>query len=163
MLIAIWAQDQNGLIGKEEKLPWHLPNDLNFFRKTTEGHTVVMGRTTFEGMGKRLLPKRQTIILTRNQEYHVPGALVMHTVSEVLDYAKSSDTTTFITGGANVYQQFIPYCDQLYRTVIEGEFTGDRHFPEIDWSPFEKVASRQGDVDEKNVYPHVFETFQRKG
>ena len=107
MLAAIWAQDQNGLIGKNEVLPWYLPDDLKFFKEMTIGKTLVMGRRTFEGMGGRPLPGRTTIILTRNENYQAPaGVYVMHDVNEIIDFAKNEDQTVFIAGGAAIYTAF---------------------------------------------------------
>ena len=102
MLAAIWAQDESGLIGKENKLPWHLPHDLAFFKNTTENNTIVMGRTTFEGMGKRALPNRQTIVLTSDRSYESEGVTVLHSVEDVVKYAETFEGITFITGGAKV-------------------------------------------------------------
>ena len=87
MLAALWSQDKTGLIGKEQTLPWHLPNDLQYFKKMTIGKTIVMGRKTFEGMGSRPLPGRQTIILTRNKNFQASGVVVMHSLEEVLTFA----------------------------------------------------------------------------
>ena len=109
MLATIWAQDEEGLIGKDDALPWRLPNDLSFFRNTTENNTIVMGRKTFEGMNKRPLPNRHTIVLTSDTSYQAEGIQVMHTVEEVLAYLESYDGIVFITGGANVYRQFFPH------------------------------------------------------
>ena len=91
MLAAIWAQDENGLIGKEDRLPWRLPNDLKFFKQMTEANTLVMGRKTFEGMGSRPLPNRQTIVLTRDSSYKAEGVHVMHSVEDVLALEKETD------------------------------------------------------------------------
>ena len=159
MLAAIWAQDQHGLIGREQQLPWHLPADLKFFKETTIGQTIVMGRKTFEGMGKRPLPKRQTILLTRDQTYQAENVLVLHSLAEVLAYAQDKDV--FITGGAQIYRDFLPYCDFLYRTVIDGSFTGDTYFPEVDWTQWQLLQTTTGRLDEKNQYPHRFETYRR--
>ncbi|GCF92805.1 dihydrofolate reductase [Enterococcus florum] len=161
MLKAIWAQDKNGLIGKNDVLPWHLPNDLRFFKETTLGHTLVMGRKTFEGMGGRPLPKRQTIVLTRNRDYHNEGVLVMHSLQEIIAYSQTVQETTYIAGGASIYRELLPYCDQLYRTVIDHAFEGDAYFPEIDWSVWRLCEQTEGRVDEKNHYPHRFERYER--
>lgn len=161
MLIAIWAQAENGLIGKENKLPWYLPNDLKFFRSETEHNTLVMGRKTFEGMGSRPLPNRKTIVLTRQEDYQAKGVEIMHAPAEILAYANHYSGTTFIAGGAGVYKELLPYCDQLYRTVIEETFSGDAYMPEIDWSKWQLLETKQGIVDDKNLYPHRFEVFQK--
>ncbi|AIM24996.1 dihydrofolate reductase [Melissococcus plutonius] len=163
MLSAIWAQDEQGTIGLNDKLPWHLPNDLKFFKQTTENNTLIMGRKTFEGMGKRSLPNRITIVLTHDQHYQVPdGVLVMHTINEVLDYAKNFSGITFITGGATVYKAFLPYCEVLYRTVIHHTFKGDTQFPKVHWEEWTKINTSKGETDEKNNYSYEFETYQRK-
>ncbi|NHL43380.1 dihydrofolate reductase, partial [Enterococcus faecium] len=114
MLAAIWAQDENGLIGKEDRLPWRLPNDLKFFKQMTEANTLVMGRKTFEGMGSRPLPNRQTIVLTRDSSYKAEGVHVMHSVEDVLALEKETDGIFFIAGGSAVYQEFLPFCTILY-------------------------------------------------
>ncbi|MHC5268034.1 dihydrofolate reductase [Enterococcus sp. LJL98] len=162
MLAALWAEDLTGLIGKNQRLPWHLPNDLQYFKKMTVGKTIVMGRTTFEGMGSRPLPNRQTIVLTRNRDYQAEGVLLMHSVEEVLDYAKKNEEPTMITGGAVIFEDFMPYYDVLYRTVIEANFEGDTYFPTIAWQDWQLVQSTPGITDEKNQYEHRFEMYERK-
>ncbi|HCM90131.1 MULTISPECIES: dihydrofolate reductase [Vagococcus] len=161
MIAAIWAQDENGLIGKEEVLPWHLPNDLQFFKQMTENNVIVMGRKTFEGMGKHLLPNRQTIVLTSDQNYDANGALVMHSVEEVLAFSNEFEGITFITGGGEIYKNFLPHIDVLYRTLIKAKFEGDTYFPYLDWEEWNIVSTSEGEVDDKNIYPHDFETYQR--
>lgn len=161
MLAAIWAQDENGLIGKEDRLPWRLPNDLKFFKQMTEANTLVMGRKTFEGMGSRPLPNRQTIVLTRDSSYKAEGVHVMHSVEDVLALEKETDGIFFIAGGSAVYQEFLPFCTILYRTVIHHVFDGDVYFPPVDWSDWSLINTSQGEMDEKNRYPHQFETYQR--
>lgn len=162
MLAAIWAQDENGLIGKDSKLPWHLPNDLAFFKSTTENNTIVMGRTTFEGMNKRPLPNRHTIVLTSDKNYQAEGVTVLHSIAEVRAYDEDFEGITFVTGGAKVYEQFLPYCSVLYRTVIHESFTGDTWFPEVDWEEWTMINISEGLVDVANPHKHSFETYQRK-
>lgn len=161
MLAALWAQDKTGLIGKKQTLPWHLPNDLQYFKKMTIGKTIVMGRKTFEGMGSRPLPGRQTIILTRNKNYQASGVKVMHSLEEVLTFASQQPDMVMIVGGAAIYKDFLPYLDILYRTVIDEKFIGDAYFPEINWQEWQLVESLNGIVDEKNKYAHRFETYKR--
>lgn len=164
MLIGIWAQDEVGLIGQKGHLPWHLPADLQFFKGQTLGKTIVMGRKSFEGMGSRPLPKRQTIVLTSDKNYQVAdeNVLVMHDVAEVLEFVKTATTDVYIAGGAKVYQAFEGHYDMLLRTVIKGNFTGDTNFPQLDFTPFKLKETKEGIVDEKNHYPHRFETWVRK-
>lgn len=161
MLIAIWAQDNQALIGKNNRLPWHLPNDLQFFKNTTINHTLVMGRKTFEGMGGRPLPKRQTIVLTRDRNYQAENVLVMHSVAEVLDYSEKQAQITFIAGGSAIYKAFLPYCDKVYRTYINESFVGDAYFPTIDWRQWLLVDRQQGPQDEKNPYEYYYEKYNR--
>ncbi|EOL44345.1 dihydrofolate reductase [Enterococcus caccae] len=162
MLAAIWAQDEKGTIGKDDRLPWHLPNDLKFFKQMTEDNTIVMGRKTFEGMGSRPLPNRQTIVLTRDRTYHAKGVLVFHTVEEVLEYAKTFAGITFIAGGSAVYEDFLPHCDVLYRTVIHHSFDGDTKFPPVAWEEWTLINLSEGEKDEENNYDYQFETYQHK-
>ena len=125
-IVAIWAQDENGLIGKGDKLPWSLPADLAHFKETTTGHTMVMGRITFDGMGKRA-PNRHTIVLTKNQSYVAENdrVTVVHSVEEVLDWYAHQEQTLFVIGGSQIFMAFAAYIDQLIVTDIHGQFDGD--------------------------------------
>ncbi|MGM0166372.1 dihydrofolate reductase [Enterococcus sp. AZ135] len=161
MLIAIWAQDKNGLIGKNNQLPWYLPNDLRFFKETTINHTLVMGRKTFEGMGGRPLPNRQTIVLTRDETYKAENVIVMHSLEEILVYDQKNTGTTFIAGGSAIYTEFLPYCKKIHRTFIEASFEGDAYFPKVFWNEWELTERKQGQRDEKNPYRYYFETYIR--
>ncbi|MGM0124480.1 dihydrofolate reductase [Enterococcus sp. AZ194] len=161
MLAAIWAQDENGLIGKQDKLPWHLPSDLKFFKQMTESNTLIMGRKTFEGMGGRPLPNRKTIVLTHDADYRAEGVDVMHNLEEVLVYAREFEGITFVAGGSMIYKEFLPHCTILYRTVIQHAFEGDTYFPEVDWDKWSLIDLSEGVQDEKNLYPYQFETYHR--
>lgn len=164
MLIAIWAQAENGLIGKDYRLPWHLPEDLRRFKEITQGNTLVMGRKTYEGMGKCPLSNRKTLVLTQDKQYD-PGyedVLVMHQVQEVLNYERSTREIIFIVGGSQVYKAFEPYLDKLFRTVIHHAFDGDAYFPKFDYTIFEKVNSEKRVRDEENPYDYDFETYVRR-
>lgn len=160
MLIMIWAQDEKALIGKNDTLPWRLPNDLRFFKDKTLNHTIVMGRTTFEGMQKRVLPKRHTIILTRDKNYRADNVEICHDIEEIVTRSKTEDI--YIVGGSSVYAQFAPFADVLFQTVIHETFDGDTYFPTIDFSKFVLVEEMQGQVDNKNQYAHTFKKFERK-
>ncbi|EOL43058.1 dihydrofolate reductase [Enterococcus phoeniculicola] len=162
MLAAIWAQDEAGLIGKQEHLPWHLPSDLKFFKQMTESNTLIMGRRTFEGMGGRPLPNRKTIVLTRDLTYQAQGVDVMHTLDDVLAYEKEFEGITFVAGGSMIYEEFLPYCTVLYRTLIHHTFEGDTYFPTVDWTQWSLINLSEGEQDEKNLYPFQFETYHRR-
>jgi len=163
MLVAIWAEDDHHLIGKDNFLPWRLPEDLKRFKMLTQGNTVVMGRKTFEGMGSRPLPNRKTIILTRDPDYKVEheDVTVMHNVREVLRYAEKvkDRETVYIAGGTQIFKAFEPYVTKLMRTVVHGDFEGDAYFPDFDYSAFKLLKKRPGLKDEKNIYDYDFETW----
>lgn len=159
MLNLIWAQDKNGLIGKDDKLPWSVPTDLKFFKETTMGKTIVMGRKTFQGMGERLLPGRKTIVLTKDENYKKKGATVYHDLSKVLALAQTEEV--FITGGSQLYQAFFPYADYLYETQLLEEFCGDTYFPQVDFSNFILKDSKKF-FDEKSQISGEFRLYQKK-
>ncbi|MDR0846500.1 MAG: dihydrofolate reductase [Lactobacillales bacterium] len=163
MLVAIWAQAQNGVIGKDLTMPWHLPNDLKFFKEKTLGHTIVLGRKTFEGMGGRPLPNRTTIVVTRDASYETPydDVIIMNDVESVLSYVKLVDDKVFIAGGAEIYTMFWPHVDAFFRTIIEADIAGDTYFPFSEFPDFHLERSLEGIADEKNVYPHRFELWER--
>ena len=152
-IVAIWAQDEKGVIGKEDRLPWHLPAELQHF----------MGRVTFDGMGRRLLPKRQTLILTRNSEEVIDGALVFQDVESVLAWYQSQEKNLYIIGGKQIFQAFEPYLDEIIVTQIHAQVEGDTYFPEdFDLSLFETVASKSYERDEKNNYDFTIQYRKRK-
>jgi dihydrofolate reductase len=165
MLTAIWAEDENGLIGKANHLPWRLPNDLQHFKRLTESNVIVMGRKTYEGLGKRPLPNRTTIVMTREEAFDPEheDVLVMHSVDEVRAFAEESSEEVFIVGGSSIYHAFESFLDKCVRTIVLGKFEGDAYFPVWDWTQFELIEEVEGLTDEKNLYPHIFLTYQRKG
>ncbi|MGP6139825.1 dihydrofolate reductase [Jeotgalibaca sp. A127] len=156
MYVLVWAEDDAGAIGKDGKLPWHLPNDLKFFKTTTNGQTIVMGRKTFESMGSRPLPNRKNYVLTRQNDYEAPGAVVINSLNAL------PDEDIYVIGGSEIYKKFLPEADVLIRTKISGTFDGDTFFPEVNWDEWELVEETEGTVDEKNKYAHRFQTFKRK-
>lgn len=162
MIAFLWAEDLNGVIGKDGQLPWHLPNDMKFFKRMTVDQIAVMGRKTFEGMGAKPLPNRINVVLTSDKTYSAEGAIVLHSREEVMNYIKDSSKNILIIGGAGVFETFLEDADLLYRTVIEESFDGDTHMIPIDWEKWKRVDSVSGEVDEKNHYAHRFETYMRK-
>lgn len=127
----ICACSSNGVIGKDNTLIWKVPGDLKRFKDLTTGHTVVMGRKTFESIGKPL-PNRNNVVITRNPEYKIEGCEIIHNdtaIKEIVDRSKKEDI--FVIGGGNVYTQFLPYTDVIELTYIDKEFEGDTFFPEI--------------------------------
>ena len=162
MIAFLWAEDLNGVIGKDGQLPWYLPNDMKFFKRMTVDQIVVMGRKTFEGMGAKPLSDRVNIVLTSDRTYSAEGAVVLHSREEVIDYIKDSSKNILIIGGAGVFKTFLEDANLLYRTVIEELFDGDTLMIPIDWGKWEKVDSVAGEIDEKNKHVHRFETYVRK-
>lgn len=126
----IAAVARNGVIGREGRMPWHLPEELQHFKATTMGHTLVMGRRTFEGLG-RALPGRRTIVLTRDPSWHHPEVEVAHSFPEALSLAGPADEV-FVVGGAQVYAEALPYAHRVVLTEVDDEPEGDTVFPEWD-------------------------------
>lgn len=156
MISLIVAYARNQVIGKEGVMPWHLPADLRLVKELTTGKTIVMGRKTFESLG-RPLPNRRNVVLTRNRDFQPDGVDVVHTKEEVLALGD-----VIIFGGADIYKQFLDVVDRLYITKIDLEVEGDTFFPEWDREAFTVVDKREGIVDEKNKYPHTFYVYERK-
>lgn len=164
-IVAIWAQDENGLIGKGDKLPWFLPADLAHFKETTTGHTMVMGRITFDGMGKRALPNRNTIVLTKDKSYVAENdrVTVVHSVEEVLDWYAHQEQTLFVIGGSQIFMAFAAYIDQLIVTDIHGQFDGDTFFPKD--FPMEQFCLQKKTLrlkDEENPFDFTIKTYERR-
>ncbi|QSF43371.1 dihydrofolate reductase [Paenibacillus tianjinensis] len=142
-LTIIVAMDRNRLIGSNNQLPWHIPADLNFFKATTLYNNVVMGKSTFESIGKSL-PKRTNIILTSQKEYPIPpDGYVYDHIDDVLVHSIIDDLrSTYIIGGSSIYLQFLPYADNMIITHIDAEFEGDTYFPEYNISEWECIHER---------------------
>ncbi|MGX4763489.1 dihydrofolate reductase [Holzapfeliella sp. JNUCC 72] len=162
-LAFIWAEDQNHLIGKDGNIPWFLPADLKFFKDTTKGHPVVMGRRTFDSLNIQPLPARKNIVLTRDKNWSHEGVEVFNDKDELLRSLRDmSEDIVFIIGGTQVYRQLLDDVDLLYLTQIHHAFEGDTHMPEIDYSDYELISKEEGPVDDKNEYPHTYLIYKRK-
>lgn len=162
MLTFVWTEDENQLIGQANKLPWHLPADLKHFKAVTVGDAVLMGRKTYESLPIKPLPNRRNIILTRNKDYVAPGAEVFHSKEAILSAVDTDQQTLHIIGGGEIFKLFIDEVDELYQTIIEGDFEGDTYFPALDFSEFELLSEKEGTVDEANRHPHTFYHYRRK-
>ncbi len=156
MISLIVAYARNQVIGKDGDMPWHLPADLKNVKELTTGKTIVMGRKTFESIGKPL-PNRRNVVLTRSQDFHPERVDVVHTKEEVLALGD-----VIIFGGSEIYRQFLDVVDRLYITEIDLETEGDTFFPAWDRDAYTLVDKREGIVDEKNVHPHAFYVYERK-
>jgi dihydrofolate reductase len=155
----IVAMSRNRVIGRDNRLPWRLPADLRRFQHLTMGHCLIMGRKTYESIG-RPLPGRTIIVLTRQANYAPPGVLVAHTLEEALALARGEEV--FIAGGAHVYQQAVALADRLYLTLIEEDIAGDASFPPLDESEWQLVSDQPHDADATNPYPYRFLVYERK-
>lgn len=160
-LAIIAAMDKNQLIGDNNKIPWDLPADLEYFKQTTMGAPVIMGRKTFESIGFPL-PGRKNIILTRNEKYQAEGAEIIHSVKEVLAEFLNSKAEAFIIGGAEIYKLFLPYTSKLYLTIIEAEFKGDTYFPELNFDNWLQINKIEGTYNSENPYHYNYYIYQRK-
>lgn len=162
MLVSlIVAADENNLIGASGAMPWHLPDDLRHFRNMTTGKPIVMGRRTFEAIG-RPLPNRDNLILTRNPDYRADGCRVVGAMDEVEQAVAGDCPELMVIGGAQIYALALPAADRIYLTRIHAQFSGDTWFPTIDPDAWEQVSCQHGSVDERNQYPHSFITLQRR-
>lgn len=160
MLSLIVATTEDGVIGKEGTLAWRIPKDLQYFKKVTMGKTMVMGRKTFESL-PGLLPGRKHVVLTRSSSRVFPeGVEVLHDFQEVLAY-KSLPEEIMIIGGGEIFQYFLPYCDNLYITYVKKPFQGDTYFPLDQLENFEEI-SREGTVDEHSGIALEFAVYRRK-
>ncbi|MBE8189820.1 MAG: type 3 dihydrofolate reductase [Candidatus Thioglobus sp.] len=159
-LSIIVAMDGKRLIGKNNALPWHLPADLGYFKKTTMGKTVLMGRKTYDSIGKPL-PNRRNIIISRNLDYQAAGCEVMPSIEAAFELLKN-EPEVMVMGGACLYSQILPSCERLYITEIEGDFSGDAYFPEFDKSDFQEVSRTSYQPDEKNSHKYHFVILDRK-
>ena len=160
MVSIIVAIAQNGTIGDKNALLWHIKEDMRFFRTTTSGHAVVMGRKTFESLGSKPLPKRTNIVITRaDREFE--GALTAHSLEEAIRMA-GEDEEIFVMGGAQIYREALSVVDRMYITVVECDYEGDTSFPEIDFSQWELVNVVRHERGEEYESPFEFRTYDRK-
>jgi len=156
----IVAFDEQRLIGNNNKLPWHLPADLKNFKQITMGHYMIMGRKTFDSIGKPL-PGRTSIIITRKKDFKIEGCIVVNTLNEAL--IKSEDQQeVFIIGGAQIFECTLPIATDLFITQIHHLFEGDTFFPEIPKSDWEEVSRKKNEPDEKNEWAYSFIHYKKK-
>jgi dihydrofolate reductase len=156
------AFDENRVIGKNNTLIWHLPADLKRFKALTTGHVIIMGRKTFESIGKPL-PNRTSIVISRQADLQIEGAIIAHSVEEAILKAKSiTREDIYIVGGAEIYALSLPLADQILVTQLHDIFEGDAYFPEIPAEIFEITEKERGITDEKNAYQYSYLTYTRK-
>ncbi|MDF2867085.1 MAG: folA [Gammaproteobacteria bacterium] len=157
----IAAMDKNHVIGNQNKLPWHLPADLKHFKELTLNKPIIMGRKTFESIG-RPLPERKNIIITRDSLFRAEGCHIYHSIPEALAKV-AAESEVMIIGGAAIFEQCLPLAQTLYLTIIEHDFVGDTYFPVLNPAEWREIAHQNGEPDEKNPYNYSFITLKRVG
>ncbi|QQS19562.1 dihydrofolate reductase [Candidatus Saccharibacteria bacterium] len=160
MIAIVVAVAENGVIGSRNDLPWYLPADLKHFKKVTSGHTVVMGRTTFESIVARLgkpLPNRKNVVLSRDKSFEHKGASVIHDIQEIATLAED----VYVIGGAQVYAAMLSSADMLYVTQVHANISGDAHFPGINPAQWQEVSRESHVADERNQYDYDFVVYKR--
>ena len=162
ILSLLLAAAENNVIGKDNKLPWHIPNDLKYFKNLTWGMPVVMGRKTYESFGKPLRG-RTNIIITRNKDWREEGIETVNSIEDAIALAKESAVKEiFIIGGGEIFETIIIKANRIYLTRIHHAFDGDAFFPQINESEWQLVKERNCPADEKNAYAHSFQVWERK-
>ncbi len=161
MIAIVVAASENNVIGKDNQLIWHLPADLRYFKNLTMGHPILMGRKTYESIGKPL-PGRTTVIITRQHDLQMPGCIVTNSLDEAIAEAQKLDQDVYIIGGAEIYRQAISKADTIYLTRLHHHFDGDAYFSELAEGDWETINTDKHEPDEKNKYSYSFITMKRK-
>jgi dihydrofolate reductase len=156
----IVAMARNRVIGVENRIPWHLPNELKLFKSLTTGHHIVMGRKTYESIG-RLLPGRTSVIVTRQHDYSVPGALVAHSMRDAIDACGAEDEV-FVIGGADLFRESLPVADRLYLTTVDAEPAGDIFMPDFDLSAWREISTQSFEADDKHAHAYRLSVYDRR-
>ena len=161
----IWAMANNGVIGRQNKLPWHLPNDLKYFKRLTSGKTVIMGRKTYESIG-RPLPNRINIVITRAKDFHAEGIKVVNSLPAALELAAAETLIAgaeevIVIGGAEIYKLCLPLAERLYVTLVHADVDGDARFPEWDRQAYQEIGREDFSADGPNPYDYSFVVFDK--
>jgi len=161
ILSCIVAVSQNDIIGRQNDLPWHLPEDLKRFRRLTMGHPIIMGRRTYESIG-RPLPGRTSIIISRDQEYARDGTVIVHSLDEALQSASAENgNEAFVIGGRAIFELALPRAGRLHMTVIHADVEGDVHFPAAALDSFTLVEDERHEADAKHAHDYSFRLYER--
>ncbi len=160
ILSIIVAASENGVIGTGNKLPWRLSGDLQRVKAITMGHHLIMGRKTYESIG-RPLPGRTTVIISRSRDLQVPGCIVVGSLDKAIEVSQT-DSEAFIFGGGEIFRAALPVTDRIYYTRVHCQVTGDTHFPDLDPDQWQVIREERFPADEKNEYPCTFTLFERK-
>lgn len=161
---AIAALSKNKVIGKNNDLPWRLPDDMKFFMETTKGHHVIMGRKNYDSLHERFkpLPHRTNIVITRQKDFHAPGCIVLHAVEPGLEIARDHrEEECFIIGGAEIYKLAMPHTTRLYLTEIDAHIEGDTFFPDFRKDAWKETSRIHHPADERHQYAFDFVIYER--
>ncbi len=161
MLSIVVAKARNNIIGKENKLIWNLPADLKHFKELTTGHVIIMGRKTFESLGK-ILPNRKHIVFSQNPDFKIKdeNVQVVHSMLEIQEYIEN-EKENFVIGGAMIYNLLMPYVTKMYVTEVNEEFEGDSFFPKINLEIWKEIAREKGTKDEKNNLDYDYVIYEK--
>lgn len=160
----IAAMGQNRVIGKDNDIPWHLPDDFQYFKKTTEGHYVLMGRKNYESLPHKFkpLPNRPNVVITRNADYEAPDTEVVTSLEDAIEIArKNKEEEVFIIGGGEIYKLGLAHADRIYLTEINGAFEGQTIFPEFDKNKWKEVSRIHHSTDERHKYSFDFVIYDK--
>ncbi|MGC1243554.1 MAG: dihydrofolate reductase [Chryseosolibacter sp.] len=161
---AIAALSRNKVIGKNNDLPWRLPDDMKFFMNKTKGHHVVMGRKNYDSLHEKYkpLPQRTNVVITRQKDFVAPGCIVLHAVEPALEIAKdNSETECFIIGGAEIYRLAMPYTTRMYLTEIDAVIDGDTYFPDIDQDEWVEISREHHPADDRHRFAFDIVVYDR--
>lgn len=159
IIVAVAA---NGVIGRDGDLPWRLPADMGFFKRTTMGHHLIMGRRTWDSIG-RPLPGRTMVVLTRDREATIPGCTVAHDLPQALELARAAgDTEVLVAGGAEVYALALPLADRMYLTEVAATVAGDVVFPAYEAAQWEEVSRTEHEADDRHAFAFAIRTLDRR-
>jgi len=159
-LSLIVAMAKNRVIGANGKIPWRLPNELQLFKRVTMGHHIIMGRKTWESIG-RLLPGRTSVIVTRQTDFAVPGAMVAHSLKDALA-ACGNDEEVFVIGGGELYREALPLAHRIYLTTVDAEPAGDAFMPELDAQQWRETSAQSYAPDDRHAHGYRFSVLERK-
>ncbi len=155
----------NGVIGKDNDLPWRLPDDMKFFMEKTKGHHVILGRKNFESLPAKFrpLPERTNIVVTRQKDYRAPGCVVVHSFDDALKFAADhGEQEVMVLGGSDIYKLSMPYADYLCLTEVDASVEGDVYFPEFDRTQWKEISRRHHPADGRHRYAFDFVLYERK-
>lgn len=160
----IAAMAENRVIGKDNDLPWRLPDDMKFFMQTTKGHHVIMGRKNYDSLQDKFkpLPNRTNIVVTRQKKFDAPGCMVVNSVEEAIDIAKkNNDQEAFVIGGAEIYKLTLPYTNKIYLTEIHASVNGDTFYPNLNMKEWKEVSRIRHAADERHPFAFDFVIYDR--